>query len=183
MRRPVAPFKYRWILLFVLFTSVVCRAEETYSDLGRAATEKEIRAWDTDVRYDGLGLPDGQGTYEEGKDIYKAQCAACHGEKLEGVPELGRGPLIGPGLTVSSHWPYAPTLFDFIRRAMPFNAPASLSDDEVYALCAYILVEGGIHSADQPMNANVLSNIKMPNSDNFIPDPRPDTGHSGKKAR
>lgn len=145
-----------------------------YPELGRTAETEEIRTWDTDVRFDGDGLPQGEGSYAAGKVLYQEQCAACHGEDLKGVAELGRGPLIGPGLTVEQHWPFAPTLFDYVRRAMPFPAPNSLGDEEVYALCAYILGEAGIHPRDRPMNAAVLADIQMPNKDNFVPDPRPD---------
>jgi len=169
-----------WSLLLVCCSACgyvsASEADKPYAQLGRTPSVTEIQNWDNDVRYDGLGLPEGEGTHAEGKIIYLEQCSSCHGEKLEGVTELGRGPLIGPGLTISDHWPYAPTLFDFIRRAMPFNAPASLTDNEVYALCAFILGEGGIHPTDVPMNAKRLSRITMPNRDNFIPDPRPDAG-------
>lgn len=149
-------------------------AGEHFPELGRPAQAAEILLWDTDVRFDGDGLPAGEGTYASGKPVYQEHCASCHGEDLKGVAELGRGPLIGPGLSVTQHWPYAPTLFDFIRRAMPFSAPRSLTDSEIYALCAYILSEDNIHPRDLPMNAKVLAATQMPNRDNFIPDPRPD---------
>lgn len=159
-------------LVAALTTSV--QAEEKYPELGRTALETEIAAWDTDVRFDGDGLPPGQGTYAEGKVLYQEQCSSCHGDDLKGVAALGRGPLIGPGLSVTQHYPYAPTLFDFTRRAMPFDAPNSLSDNEVYALCAYILGEDGLHAHDQVMNAEVLAGLEMPYRDKFVPDPRPD---------
>lgn len=162
--------------LVLVATSFEGRAEdaEHFPELGRPAEADEILAWDTDVRFDGDGLPSGEGTYVAGKTLYQEQCASCHGVDLKGVANLGRGPLIGPGLTVEQHWPWAPTLFDYVRRAMPFNAPNSLSDNEVYALCAYILGEGGIHPKDRSMNADVLAATLMPNRDNFVPDPRPD---------
>lgn len=150
------------------------QAEEKYPELGRTVFESEITAWDRDVRFDGDGLPPGQGTYAEGKVLYQEQCASCHGEDLKGVAALGRGPLIGPGLTVTQHYPYAPTLFDFTRRAMPFDAPNSLSDNEVYALCAFILGSDGLHAQDKVMNAEVLAGLEMPYRDKFVPDPRPD---------
>lgn len=162
--------------LAVVITGFEAGAETTeqFPELGRTAEPGEIKAWDTDIPFDGEGLPTGEGTYESGKALYQEQCASCHGANMEGVAELGRGPLIGPGRTVNAHWPYAPTLFDYVRRAMPFNAPNSLSDEDVYALCAYILGEGGIHPKDRPMNAETLAATKMPNQKNFIPDPRPD---------
>lgn len=159
-------------LVTVMTTSA--QAEEKYPELGRVALAKEITAWDRDVRFDGDGLPPGQGTYAEGKVLYQEQCASCHGEDLKGVAALGRGPLIGPGLSVTQHYPYAPTLFDFTRRAMPFDAPNSLSDNEVYALCAYILGEDGLHPKDKVMDAKTLAGLKMPYRDKFVPDPRPD---------
>lgn len=156
-------------------------AEEQFPELGRPALAEEITAWDRDVRFDGDGLPPGQGTYAEGKVLYQEQCASCHGEDLKGVTALGRGPLIGPGLSVTQHYPYAPTLFDFTRRAMPFDAPNSLSDNEVYALCAYILGEDGLHAHDQVMNAEVLAGLEMPYRDKFVPDPRPDVSRPDVK--
>lgn len=150
---------------------------------GRAATAQEIADWDIDARPDGAGLPPGSGTYAQGRDIYAQKCAACHGANLEGVKATGGNPLKGgigsltsenPVKTVGSYWPYATTLFDFTKRAMPFNAPGSLSDDEVYALAAFVLVENGIVSKDQAMTAKTLPEVQMPNRDGFIPDSRPD---------
>lgn len=112
-----------------------------------------------------------------------AQCAACHGEQLEGIPELGGDKLIGgrdslaggsPVKTVESYWPYATTLFDYVKRAMPLVAPGSLSDDEVYAVSAFILAEAGIIGRDQLIDATTLPEVLMPNRDGFVPDPRPD---------
>jgi cytochrome c len=108
---------------------------------------------------------------------------ACHGENLEGVAELGAAVLIGgrdslasgsPKKTVESYWPYASTLFDYVKRAMPFNAPGSLTDDEVYAVSAYILGEANILDKGAVLDANTLAGVEMPNRDGFIPDPRPD---------
>jgi cytochrome c len=133
---------------------------------------------------DGRGLPPGKGTVSAGKTLYENQCLACHGQKLEGGmgDKLigGRGSLVNndptkkPVKTVESYWPYATTLFDYIKRAMPLLQPGSLSNDEVYALSAYILAEGKIIPQDATLDAASLAKIKMPNRDGFIPDQRPD---------
>jgi S-disulfanyl-L-cysteine oxidoreductase SoxD len=134
---------------------------------------------------DGRGLPPGRGSAAEGTKIYAEKCSACHGEKLEGVPQSGIGGdrLIGgrgtlasgaPVKTVESYWPYATTLLDYVKRAMPFNAPGSLSDDEVYGVVAYILAEAGIVSATDVMDKESLPRVRMPNRDGFVPDPRPE---------
>src|SRR3954462_7335766 len=126
---------------------------------GEAASDAEIAKLAIAIPADGAGLPPGKGDYEAGKELYANACAACHGEKLEGAAGLpnmpsgaslrlvgGRGTLTSqkPTVTVESYWPYATTLFDYVRRAMPYTAPGSLSDADVYALSAYILVEGKI---------------------------------------
>jgi cytochrome c len=135
---------------------------------------------------DGRGLPPGSGTYAQGQKIYQAKCMACHGEKLEGTKlgdKLigGRGTLVNnspakaPVKTVESYWPYATTLYDYVKRAMPFNAPGSLGDDEVYAVTAYILGEANILPKGAVMNAATLPAVQMPNRHGFVsPDPRPD---------
>jgi mono/diheme cytochrome c family protein len=150
---------------------------------GTPATEQEVAAVDIDAMPDGRGLPPGSGTYAQGAEVYAAQCAACHGEQLEGIAELGGDKLIGgrgslasgsPVKMIESYWPYATTVFDYVKRAMPLPAPGSLSDDEVYALSAFILAEAGIIGQDQAMNATTLPLVEMPNRDGFVPDPRPD---------
>ena len=133
---------------------------------------------------DGSELPAGSGDVTRGKAVYEAQCLACHGANLEGgVGDRligGRGSLPGndpskaPIKTVESYWPYATTLFDYIKRAMPLTAPQSLSDDDVYALTAYILARAGIVGNDATMDAKSLAAVRMPNRDGFIPDPRPE---------
>ncbi|MCW5744680.1 MAG: cytochrome c [Alphaproteobacteria bacterium] len=159
-------------------------ATSVHDGVGRPATPAEIKGWDIDVRGDdGLGLPPGKGTAKQGEEIYLAQCASCHGEFGEGNgrwPELmgGKGSLTSddPRKTVGSYWPYAPTLFDYIRRAMPFTAPQSLSDDEVYAVTAFILNLNDLWPMDAELDAAKLRSIKLPNRDGFIgEDPRPDT--------
>lgn len=150
---------------------------------GQAATESDIAAWAIAIPPDGEHLPPGNGTWEQGKMVYVEKCAACHGEQMEGIAETGGDALIGgrgtldsgsPKKTVESFWPYATTVFDFVRRTMPFTEPGSLTDDEVYAVTAYILAEGNIITKDQAMNAETLPKVEMPNRDGFIPDPRPD---------
>ena len=148
--------------------------------LGRQATEAEIRAWDLDVSPTGEGLPAGKGTAQEGARLFAAKCASCHGVTgAEGpAPRLvgGQNTLAtkNPVKTVGSYWPYATTLYDYIRRAMPFTAPQSLTPDEVYAVTAWILAQNGIIKGNAVMDAQTLPNVRMPNRAGFVPDPRPD---------
>jgi cytochrome c len=143
--------------------------------LGRAATPDEIASWDISIGPDGAGLPPGRGTAKQGEMVYAEKCVACHGEKGAGKPNDqlvgGRGSLSGdqaPVKTVGSFWPYATTLFDYIRRAMPLNASKSLSNDEVYAVAAYILQLNGIIGEVDTMDAQTLPQVQMPNRDGFI---------------
>ena len=144
-------------------------------ELGRIATPDEIASWDISVGPDGAGLPPGRGTPKQGEAVYAQKCAACHGEKGAGKPNDqlvgGRGSLSGdqaPVKTVGSFWPYATTLFDYVRRAMPLNASKSLSEDEVYAVCAYLLQLNGITGEDNAMDAQTLPLVQMPNRNGFI---------------
>lgn len=126
---------------------------------------------------DGRGLPEGSGTVQQGEKVYAAQCASCHGAKLEGGigDKLigGRGSLAASGgkqapvKTLESYWPYATTLWDYIKRAMPFSAPGSMSNDDVYAVTAYILNQAQIIPADATMNKNTLPKVEMPNRNGF----------------
>jgi mono/diheme cytochrome c family protein len=151
--------------------------------LGQAPTASEIAGWDIDVRGgDGEGLPPGHGTVKEGEALYSTRCAACHGDFAEGpglYPALqgGKGSLASaqPTKTVGSYWPYAPTLFDYIRRAMPLDHPGSLTDDQTYAVIAYILNLNDLLAQDGVLDAASLAAIRMTNRDGFITkDPRPD---------
>src|ERR1700722_3141195 len=166
--------------VFGLAWVIPAQAQSPYG-IGRAATPAEIAGWNIDVDRDGHNLPPGRGSVSHGHEIFDQQCAACHGAKGEGgsVGERlvgGQGTLATPKpvRTVGSYWPYAPTLFDYIRRAMPQNAPQSLSDEDVYAVSAYILNLNGLLPADATLDAKTLSAIKMPNRSMFVGDPRPD---------
>ena len=157
-------------------------------DLGRTASAQEIAAVAIAIAPDGNGLPAGRGDYAAGKELFQAICAACHGDHLQGVGVQGmpsgaalrliggRGTLASPKpvLTVESYWPYATTLFDYVRRAMPFSAPGSLTDDQVYAVSAYILAEASVIDKATVLDAQTLPKVRMPNRDGFIPDPRPE---------
>ena len=143
-------------------------------NLGRAVTADEIRAWDVSIPPSGTGLPPGSGSVKQGAAVYAAKCEACHGANGAGKPVDalvgGQGTLASdsPVRTVGSYWPYATTLFDYVRRAMPTNAPKSLTDSEAYAVSAYVLQLNGIISQDAVMNAQTLPQVKMPNRDGFI---------------
>ncbi len=122
---------------------------------------------------DGTGLPLGTGTPAQGAPIFQAKCSACHGENGKGgvAAAVTAGPpraSLDGGKTIANFWPYATTIFDFVRRAMPYNAPHSLKDDEVYALTAYLLSLNKIIGDNDVMNAQTLPKVKMPNRDNFI---------------
>lgn len=157
--------------------------------LGRPATEAEIAAWDIDVRPDGKGLPEGSGTVLEGEQVYFDQCAMCHGDFGEGI---GRWPVIAGGMdtlqddrpekTVGSYWPHVSTVYDYIRRAMPFGNARSLTDDEVYAVTAYVLYLNDIvREEDFELSNENLASIELPNAGNFIEDDRFEEAHYADK--
>lgn len=142
---------------------------------GRPATAAELDTRRNLVFPDGRGLPPGKGTVAHGEQLYRTQCLSCHGregrggsggELAGGNPDLRAAQ---PDKTIGTYWPYATTLFDFIRRAMPFTAPWSLRDDEVYALVAYLLHRNGIVGADFVADAASVAAVRMPNRDGFIP--------------
>ena len=156
---------------------VVCGARvlaQEGPNLGVEATPEEIAAWDIGISPDGSELPPGSGSATEGAPVYTAQCLACHGREGEGLlnDQLvgGHGTLDGPApvKTVGSYWPYATTIFDYVRRAMPYLQPQTLTNDEVYALTAYLLFLNGIIAEDDVMNAQTLPEVKMPNRDSFV---------------
>jgi len=149
--------------------------------IGSTATTEMIAGWDIDIRPDGLGLPDGEGSVAEGEGLYEAKCASCHGLFGEGAgrwPVLagGEGTLdtLHPEKTVGSYWPYASTLWDYIHRAMPYPAPQSLTDDETYSISAYVLYLNDIVEDDFVANKETFAQVKMPNEENFYIDNRPD---------
>ena len=146
---------------------------------GQPIAPGDIAPWDISIGPDGAGLPPGRGTAMQGEAIYAAKCQACHGEKGTGKPN---DPLVGgmgtlapdkvPMKTVGSYWPYATTLFDYIRRSMPFQESQSLTSEEVYAVSAYILNLNGIIGANDVLDAQSLPKVRMPNQDGFILFPR-----------
>lgn len=163
----------------VLVCASSAQAQSPYG-IGRPTTPAEIAGWNIDIDREGHNLPPGSGAVNHGHELFEQQCAACHGARGEGgVGDRlvgGQGTLGTPKpvRTVGSYWPYATTLFDYIRRAMPQNAPQSLSNDEVYAVSAYILNLNGLLPANATLDAMTLSAIKMPNRGMFVGDPRPD---------
>lgn len=160
------------------------QASQEIYHFGRSATAVEIAGWDIDVRPDGLGLPPGEGSVEGGELLYEAKCSGCHGTFGEGEgrwPKLagGMGTLTHerPDKTVGSYWPYASTLWDYIRRAMPFTAPQSLSVDETYAITAYVLYLNDLVEDDFTLTQKNFTDINMPNQNGFYVDDRPDVAN------
>jgi cytochrome c len=141
--------------------------------LGVPATAEQVAGWDISIGPDGEGLPAGSGTAAGGKAVYEAKCTACHGVDGAGRPNDqlvgGQGTIreAAPIRTVGSYWPYATTLFDYVRRAMPYVTPHSLTADETYALTAYLLAQNGVIAASDVMNAETLPKVVMPNRANF----------------
>jgi mono/diheme cytochrome c family protein len=145
-------------------------------NLGRAATAEDIAGWDISIGPDGAGLPPGSGTPKQGEALYAAKCLACHAEMGAGKPNDqlvgGQGTLPGdkPAIkTIGSFWPYATTVFDYVRRAMPYTESKSLSNDEIYAVAAYLLNLNSVIADGDTMDAQTLPKVKMPNRDGFVP--------------
>jgi cytochrome c len=191
----VIPSRSRFALLALMTAataaSAACRGGDVdeskrHYGLGRAATSAEVAARDVDVGPDGAGLPPGSGSAATGSRIYAATCAACHGLHGEGMlpvyPRLIGRESIGerfrfgsdPGIvrTIGNYWPYATTVFDYVRRAMPPTAPGSLTNDEVYALTAFLLAENRIIPPEATLDSATLAAVKMPYADRFVPDDR-----------
>jgi S-disulfanyl-L-cysteine oxidoreductase SoxD len=142
-------------------------------NLGKPIDPAEITAWDISILPDGTGLPPGSGTPAQGAPIYAQKCAMCHGIDGKGgvnAAVVGGGPIkdMESAKTIANFWPYATTIFDFTRRAMPWQQPRSLTNDEVYALTAYILALNKLIGENDEMNAKTLPKVKMPNRDGFI---------------
>lgn len=147
--------------------------------LGREALPQEVAAWDIDVRPDGLGLPPGSGSVKQGEQLFTERCAACHGDFGEGV---GRWPVLAggrdtlksdnPDKTIGSFWPFASTVFDYVRRAMPFGNAQSLTPDETYAIVAYLMAMNDVVKEDFVLSKENFTSLKMPNQDGFYPDDR-----------
>jgi S-disulfanyl-L-cysteine oxidoreductase SoxD len=144
-------------------------------NLGKLASPGEIASWDVSISPDGAGLPPGSGTPRQGEQVFLSKCVGCHGEKGAGKPNdqlvggkgsLGAGQT--PVKTIGSFWPYATTVFDYVRRAMPLNDPKSLRDDEVYAVVAYLLSLNGVIGENDTMDATTLPAVRMPNRDGFV---------------
>lgn len=173
-------FLKRAALASLVLTGSVGAAFAQQVAVGREATAAEIQAWDIAVRPDGKGLPVGRGTAAKGEDIFQTQCATCHGEFGEGKgrwPELagGHGTLKAdrPFKTIGSYWPYATTVFDYVKRAMPFGNAQSLSNDDVYAVTAYLLsLNDVIKDQNFELNEKTLAAVKMPNAEGFYDDDR-----------
>ena len=164
-------------------STAMAQSQDHYG-IGTPVGQQELAKF-TAIPADGTGLPAGSGTAAAGAKVFADNCVACHGDKGQGNPAKGiggdrllggRGTLASdaPIKTVESYWPYATTLFDYVKRAMPLSAPGSLSDNDVYSVVAYILSEAKIIKPTDAMNATTLLKVVMPNRDGFIPDSRPE---------
>jgi cytochrome c len=141
--------------------------------LGQPISEADLAPWDITVMPDGTGLPAGSGTAAQGAPIFAQKCSACHGDQGEGgvAASLNAGPpraTLDGGKSIANFWPYATTIFDFIRRAMPPTAPKTLTDEEVYALTAYVLYLNELVGENDTIDKDTLPEVRLPNRDNFI---------------
>ena len=170
----------RLLLVLAAATLAACAARQPAGTaspkFGEPVAAQELARFDISIPPSGAGLPPGSGTARVGQAVYEQKCLACHGAKGTGKPAdplaggIGSLATKAPVRTVGSYWPYATTLFDYVRRAMPITNPLSLSDDEVYAVSAYVLFINGIIGEDVAMNAQTLPQVRMPNRDGFISD-------------
>ena len=170
-----------FVALLFLAAGATVAGEPDQTGLGHEATSEELSAAGYTVFPDGKGLPEGRGTAREGKAVYQQFCAACHGRNAQGEDAAalvgGRGSLTSerPRKTVESYWPYTTTLWDYVRRSMPYEAPGSLTNDEIYAVVAHLLNLMGLVGENDVLDQESLPTIEMPNRDGFVPDDRPDT--------
>jgi len=168
----------RNVMFIVIVASCLLAVESIVADdnpkLGEAVSSAELSSLDLTILPNGDGLPDGSGTAAAGAMVYQQNCLACHGaggkDGLNDTLVGGHGSLTTdrPQKTVGSYWPYATTLFDYVNRAMPYQAPGSLSNDDVYAVTAYILYLNEIVGEDDRLDANTLAEVRMPNRENFV---------------
>jgi len=171
-------FHFKLLVPVVAVAACVSAAAQTpdYKNVGRTPTAQEVQALDIAIGTDGKELPPGNGNAKTGARLFAQKCVACHGENQEGSPQApalvgGKGTLtsLHPKMTAGSYWPFATTVFDYIRRAMPRYQEGSLKVDEVYSLTAFILYRNDIIKEDDVIDASTLPKIKMPNRDGFIP--------------
>ena len=169
----------KWIALSAVAVLAACAAQTPVGKppaFGAQVSAEEIARWDISIPPSGAGLPPGSGTARQGAPVYEQKCLVCHGVKGVGKPADALAGGIGtlatktPLRTVGSYWQYPTTLFDYVRRAMPITTPLTLTSTEVYALTAYLLNINGIIGEDEPMNAQTLPQVKMPNRDGFVSD-------------
>ncbi len=166
--------------ILLVVGSELAAAQTQGTGLGRQVTPTEVARWGPIIGPDGDGLPAGRSTPAEGRAVYDRRCAACHGPTGQEGPDAplagGQGSLATEQArkTVGSYWPVATTLWDYVNRAMPFNQPGSLSAEEVYAAVAYVLYLNDLIGEDDPVDAETLPRIEMPNRNGFVADPRPD---------
>jgi cytochrome c len=175
-----------WLVRFgAALACAALLAQSPKYGVGRTPSPEEIRAMDISILPDGTGLPEGHGTAAEGRDVYARRCSRCHGPKGEGGDEPKQSPLVGgrgslktpkPLKTVGSYWPYAPTVWDYVNRAMPLDRPGTLTHNQVYSLVAFIFSMNGIIGENDVLDAKTLAKIRMPNRAGFVPDARPDVG-------
>ncbi len=167
-------FMVKVFITMLVVWAFTCEAQQSGPELGQKASEKILKNWNMDIFPDGFGLPKGQGNAIAGKKVYQQYCLSCHGvegggdsaEELAGAEHsLTDNP---PDKTIGTYWPYATTIFDFIRRAMPLNAPDRLSNNQLYEVTAYLLYLNGIIQETDVMNARTLAKVKMPNRNGFI---------------
>ena len=158
---------YKYLLFFTISLAGTVQAQGLTYNLGRAPTDAEIQAWDIAIRPDGLELPTGSGTAKQGALSYSIKCIACHGSEASGA---GAPRLVGRN-TVVANWPFATSLWNYINRAMPLNMEGSLTNDEVYAITAYLLFKGSVIGEDDILDKESLPKVEMLNKEGYVPPP------------